>query len=153
MTVDYALTIWQPWASLVIEGIKPYEFRERALPVSMRGRRIVIHAAKRAIKPRELRDVLERLYAGKTDGMIRDRAIDLLEKVWRKEIDLPMSAGLGSAVFAGSTNCRVLFPGDPEVDAGKWGWQMMLIRKWAEPVPCSGLQAFWRWRQPLEAHQ
>jgi hypothetical protein len=24
-----ALTIWQPWASLIMIGAKPYEFRER----------------------------------------------------------------------------------------------------------------------------
>lgn len=36
-----ALTIWQPWASLIISGAKPYEFRGWRIPESLIGQRIV----------------------------------------------------------------------------------------------------------------
>ena len=44
-----ALTIWQPWASLIIAGAKPFEFRGWRPPASLIGQRIVIHAAARKI--------------------------------------------------------------------------------------------------------
>ena len=45
-----ALTIWQPWASLIAEGVKTIETRSWPAPESVIGDRIAIHAAKR--KPR-----------------------------------------------------------------------------------------------------
>ena len=44
-----ALTLWQPWASLVIAGAKPYEFRSWSPPRWLIGQRIVIHAAARRL--------------------------------------------------------------------------------------------------------
>lgn len=48
-----ALTIWQPWASLVMIGAKPYEFRRwdyRERQSGLQGQRIVIHAGARPVK-------------------------------------------------------------------------------------------------------
>jgi hypothetical protein len=42
-----ALTIWQPWATLVIADCKPYEFRTWPAPRHLWGKRIAIHAAAR----------------------------------------------------------------------------------------------------------
>jgi hypothetical protein len=59
-----ALTIWQPWATLIMIGTKPFEFRRwdyRERERSLEGQRIVIHAGAR---PSALRaavaDVLRR---------------------------------------------------------------------------------------------
>lgn len=42
-----ALTLWQPWASLIDRGVKTIETRSWAAPRSLIGKRIAIHAAKR----------------------------------------------------------------------------------------------------------
>lgn len=42
-----ALTLWQPWASLIAIGVKTIETRSWAAPKSLIGQRIAIHAAKR----------------------------------------------------------------------------------------------------------
>lgn len=42
-----ALTIWQPWASLIVADAKPWEFRGWAAPKAYRGKRIAIHAGAR----------------------------------------------------------------------------------------------------------
>lgn len=42
-----ALTLWQPWASLIAIGVKTIETRSWAAPKSLIGQRISIHAAKR----------------------------------------------------------------------------------------------------------
>ena len=42
-----AITLWQPWATLVATGLKEYETRSWAPPEDLIGRRLAIHAAKR----------------------------------------------------------------------------------------------------------
>lgn len=42
-----AISLWQPWASLVAVGAKPYETRSWAPPEALIGQPIAIHAAKR----------------------------------------------------------------------------------------------------------
>ena len=52
-----ALTLWQPWASLV-EGCKPFEFRSWRAPRHIIGERIVIHAGARKPDMREVEQLL-----------------------------------------------------------------------------------------------
>lgn len=42
-----AISLWQPWASLIACGVKPYETRHWAPPRELIGQRIAIHAAKK----------------------------------------------------------------------------------------------------------
>lgn len=151
--VTYALTIWQPWASLIVEGIKPYEFRGWPTPDHVIGKRIVIHAAKRPMRTAEIAAALQLLERGHDDGMDAARAFDLLEAVWRRERELPVAAALGSAILSPAVECTVLFKDVPDVDPNKWGWPLSEIRRWPEPVPISGKQGFWHWPHELEDGQ
>ena len=45
-----AISLWQPWASLIACGAKPYETRSWAPPSTLIGTTIAIHAAKRVDK-------------------------------------------------------------------------------------------------------
>ena len=45
-----AISLWQPWASLIAAGVKPYETRSWAPPRELIGQPIAIHAAKRIDK-------------------------------------------------------------------------------------------------------
>jgi activating signal cointegrator 1 len=45
-----AISLWQPWASLIACGAKPYETRSFAPPASLIGQSIAIHAAKKIDK-------------------------------------------------------------------------------------------------------
>lgn len=45
-----AISRWQPWASLIACGAKPYETRSWAPPLSMIGQPVAIHAAKKIDK-------------------------------------------------------------------------------------------------------
>lgn len=133
-----ALTIWQPWASLIVGGWKPYEFRGWAAPASIVGQRIGVHAAKRPIKAGELRDIMN--YAcgpvGRSDGL--DVAcMDLLERVWRREAELPMSAVLGTALLGAPKVAQ------ENVVGLRYAWPMLAVEKWEEPVPMKGAQGFW----------
>jgi hypothetical protein len=158
MTVP-TLTVWQPWASLMIEEIKPYEFRDwtfldpRPGIRPTVGQRIVIHAAKRPMRPAEIRAALDRLYDGHADGMRAGAAIDLLEAVWRRERTLPHAAALGSVELGQPVRCTALFPDDDGVAPNKWAWPLQAVRRWLHPHPISGAQGFWPWPHPLEAGQ
>lgn len=45
-----AISLWQPWASLIAAGAKPYETRHWAPPRELIGATIAIHAAKKVDK-------------------------------------------------------------------------------------------------------
>lgn len=66
-----AITVWQPWASLIAIGAKPYEFRPRPfcdyIGAPGIGERIAIHAAARPMKIDEVGGLLERLRSAEGD--------------------------------------------------------------------------------------
>ncbi|WP_428673621.1 hypothetical protein [Reyranella sp.] len=149
--VTYALTVWQPWASLIVEGIKPFEFRGWCTPDRVIGKRLVIHAARRPVRASEIRQAMESLHRGHDDGMKIGPALDLLEAVWRRDRELPLGAGLGTAMLGPAIECSVLFRDDADVDPDKWGWPLDDVRHWPAPVPMAGAQGFWKWPHPLGA--
>ncbi len=156
-----ALTIWQPWASLIVAGAKPYEFRGWRFPPSMLGQRIVIHAAARKIDHREVSYMFEVLskrelpayarYAAET-CLIAEKALPVLSRA----VDgggLPMSMGVGSAVLGEPRNgidiaeeFGVSRANDSNRDEhANWGWPMLEIEQWDTPIPARGAQGFWTW--------
>src|SRR5690349_10707214 len=147
-----ALTIWQPWASLVMIGAKPYEFRRwdyRERERSLEGQRIVIHAGARPVKPSEIHDLIERCseYQGAGTGMRAAIALPLLKRIadahkCRGVIEL--SAGLGTAILGTPRRCTDLFRGkvadSDRIDQHMWAWPLTEIEPFAEPVQAKGAQ-------------
>lgn len=54
-----AITLWQPWASLIATGDKRHETRAFPLPDRYVGEWVAIHAAARSCRPRELSPALD----------------------------------------------------------------------------------------------
>ena len=54
-----ALTIWQPWASLIAAGAKPYEWRGWPAPRRLIGQRIAVHAGARKVVVGEISETLK----------------------------------------------------------------------------------------------
>jgi hypothetical protein len=148
-----AFTIWQPWASLIMIGAKPFEFRHwdyREREPALEGQRIVIHAGTRPVKPREVDELLARL--GTPDdmtGLVIDTARDLLLKVRaaHKYRLLPLAAGLGTAVLGRPRNAGTIFTGISDSDRGEfnWAWPLTDIQYFSAPIEQRGLQGFWHW--------
>lgn len=157
-----ALTVWQPWASLIIAGAKPYEFRGWRFPASMLGQRIVIHAATRRMDRAEAKYLMTILRmretypqeAGET-CLIPDKALPVLSRA----LDgggLPHACGLGTVVLGEprlGTEIAVEFgvprANDSARDAeANWGWPMLEVEAWDEPVAMRGAQGFWPWPTP-----
>jgi hypothetical protein len=154
-----ALTIWQPWASLIMIGAKPFEFRGRSyIEYSghpQPGDRIVIHAGARKIVPAEIDDLLKRLETPyDTTGLIASEARPLLERVRAayKCQGLPLAVGLGTAIIGKPRNAGAIFQRRVEdSDRGEfnWAWPLSNIEHFEPPVPMRGAQGFWNW--PLRA--
>lgn len=151
-----ALTVWQPWASLIMIGAKPYEFRGKSYleyrPHPQPGDRIVIQAGARPIKRPEVDDLLERLGTeGDATGLIVEPAGRLLERVRAafKCRALPLGAGLGTAVIGKPRNAGTIFTGITPEDSDRgefnWAWPLSDIKPFAAPIPVRGQQGFFQW--------
>lgn len=150
-----ALTIWQPWASLIMVGAKPHEFRGHPAPRFVRNTRIVIHAGVRKVRPSEVEDLLRRLDAeaagtaqeGDRTSLVIDKARDLLLKVRaaHKYQLLPTGMALGTALLGDPILSCDLFGlkvADSERGNFNWAWPLSDIRHYEPPVPMRGAQGF-----------
>ena len=160
-----AITIWQPWASLIADGRKLYETRAYAPPGALIGERIAIHA-----------------------GRHRSGANAILARNWGMD-DLPLGAVVCTARLVaahhlvsehvragrtprplvrphGSEGSRLLATGwdslhaeaDPDCvggwltrddmddyAAGRWAWRLLDVQVLDPPVPARGRQGWWEW--------
>lgn len=148
-----ALTIWQPWASLVMIGAKPFEFRRwdyRTRQPSLERQRIVIHAGARPVRPVEVEDIIARL-DDRVSSLIAKKARPLLERLrsaYKCQGVLELSAGLGTVVLGKPRHVSSLFnsPADSDrIDHHMWAWPMLDVEPFSAPAPMRGMQGFWQW--------
>lgn len=139
-----ALSLWQPWASFIAIGVKPFETRGWSPPVGLIGQRIAIHAAK--------------------------KAVDADNREWAQRVgvsgDLPLGAVVCTAVLRGAyqcgrenaAGCRIARTviGSPDhttlnIDdfgdyaEGHWAWHLTDIERFEPPIPARGAQGLWDW--------
>ncbi|NIJ07193.1 hypothetical protein FHS31_000789 [Sphingomonas vulcanisoli] len=151
-----ALTLWQPWASLVVAGAKPFEFRSWRPPAALIGQRIVIHAGARKPSKVEVEQLLKLLraggrYAAATALLPIEHAIAVLQLG-----EWPLACGLGTAIVGEprsgaeiGADLGALKVNDSDRDYHcNWGWPMLEIERWAEPVPMRGAMGLWAWPEP-----
>ena len=148
----YALTVWQGWASLIIEGWKPYEFRRwdyRTRRPDLVGKRIAIHAGARPVKRDEVAELLDRLE--RKHSRVSDAAVPFLEKLHLCPATVPLAAVLGTAVLGKPLECRTLFgpgvltyPDSDRAEHQAWAWPLTDIERFDIPAPARGAQGFWR---------
>jgi len=141
-----ALTIWQPWASLIAAGAKPYEFRKwdyRKRAPALVDQRIVIHAGARPVRRGEILDIYERLRIGETE-LDEARTAQLLEKS-NDGRSLLLAHGLGTAILRKPRKATELFGDSDRVDHEMWAWPLTDWQPFEPPVPMRGFQGFWTW--------
>ena len=171
-----ALTIWQPWATLIVAGAKPYEFRGWCPPKFYIGKRIAIHAGARPMRMAEIRALLIQLGPREIckSGLIADAAAPILHRA-RAELQrrranltaaerdlyeeiglqfpasLPLASIIGTATLGEPTknpivSGRHLVADSDRVDHLNWAWPMLDPAPVEPTVPARGAQGFWRWR-------
>jgi hypothetical protein len=155
-----AVTVWQPWASLIIALAKPDEFRggDYRDPRKYRGgpkpgERIVIHAGARKINRAEVQDLLLRIRAGES-SLVVDLALPIVERALTTPGVFPLAAGLGTAIIGVPQRVTDLFAGiidSDRLDHSKWAWPLGDIRPFVPIVPMRGAQGFWEWPEKVAA--
>jgi len=139
-----AITLHQPWASLVLIGAKQYE--TRSWPTTYRGQ-LAIHAGKEEFKgfrawelSAEIRTSLE------ANGIRSDKFGSGFDK-------LPLGKVLGIG-FLGDcllmTEQLIAEQSEQELALGHWepgrfAWRFDAVVMFDEPIPARGMQGIWNW--------
>ncbi len=145
-----AISLWQPYASLAVLGIKPYETRSKKPPESVIGTRIAIHAA---AKPIHL--AIKGLSPTTTETMVRRLVMRGIVVPFAPSVGLPLGAVVGTAVLAEAVQIDYagwFTVGDgvqlryPDVFGdyrpGRWVWRLENPIAFTQSVPWKGRQ-YW----------
>lgn len=126
-----ALTVIQPWASLIVHGRKGIENRVWKPFRSLVGKRIAIHAGLS----------WDERFPG---DLARDLG-ELAEKLGIvKPSDLPRGAIVGTAIVVGYVQDVKMISVDQERwFSGPIGWILSDRKALPEPIPCRGSQGLW----------
>ena len=123
-----ALSLNQPWASLLINGEKSIEIRKWIPPTNLIGKRIIIHATQK---------------------------VAVVNDVYSIALKYPQPTGclLGSAVLTGFREYDQKYKWI--IDSGKhmnpigwwseniYGWRFAEMKIFEQPIKCKGKQRFW----------
>lgn len=137
MQIMPALTLWQPWASLVAFGVKPYETRPKRPPTHLLGCRIAIHAAVRKPEFGEITPEIQQAMAAATGNPL-----------WFEL--MPFGAVIATATLQDIFPAASVRP-DPYGDyrPGRWAWQLTDVHRLRPPVAATGQQMYgWPWSVP-----
>jgi hypothetical protein len=149
-----AITIWQPWGSLILLGAKPYEFRGWAPPRSMRNHRIAIHAGARPVRLSEVRALCLSLTSNSVQraSLRAEIALPYLERLRLNPTLAPRgvvlcTATLGECVRADRLREFASAVNDSDRDEHfNFAWPLTDIRALHPPVAARGAQGFWSFR-------
>jgi hypothetical protein len=140
----YAISIRQPYASMIVNGFRFVDIRPYPLPEGRAGMRIAIHAPGNPIPQMTLAKIVHDplpVCLGINPARIRVMH-RFLARAWkeytasRERIDpmFPRSAIVGTAVVQQSYQTR---------PSGMWVWPLTEVRRLGEPVPMSGSVRMW----------
>ena len=140
-----ALSLHQPWASLIAAGAKRVETRDWMPPKSLLGKPLAIHATRQAV-----------VFPSHPEYAEFNRAVArCLGPKW--PVTVPQGAVV-AVVTLGEAR-RVVHAHDiPEGDEaifgeyalGRWMWLLEDVTPVDPPIPARGRQRVWNWKPPGE---
>ncbi len=141
-----AITLHQPWASLIACGLKTIETRDWRPPRAVIGERIAIHAAKRLPDSWEWNDDI-RLAVEHWDDIPLGVVIATALLVDARQVGFQTYTG---KVLASSPSYTGWVEPGPYGDfsEGRWLWFLDDIRPLDPPIPARGRQRLWEWDVP-----
>jgi hypothetical protein len=151
-----ALTLWQPWATLVAVGAKWVETRDWPAPTDCRGP-LAIHAAARKPEPSTEAIHGALLAAGYHSTHPAKLGAPGLAPLPRGSV--VAIARLDACVPTDAITSGLYWPegfGELEREfgnytAGRWAWIFGSIVAPPEPIPAKGFQKLWSWEPPADA--
>lgn len=132
-----AITIYQPWASLIAYSFKEFETRHWLPPTKYIGQLIAIHA-------------------GKQWGDREQRWHKAYMQMFPEIGDLPVPLGcvvamcrlvevVPSELLVGTVNPREKAMGNFE--PGRYGWRLEVVKRAEPPIKTAGKQGIWLWQR------
>ena len=157
-----AITLHQPYASLIVEGHKKFETRSWAPPISLLGQRIAIHAAKK--NDQNVKDDIAYEFAKYPIGTIRIQHES-------ENLMIPFGAVVGTAILKNAALVQDINSADDSIrvtwtvnsgaqrdgkiplseqkhgdfSVGRWIWDFAWPTVYAVPITARGRQGFWDW--------
>jgi activating signal cointegrator 1 len=128
MSAILAISLWQPWASFIAIGVKPYETRHWVPNRRVIGQRIAIHAAKKPI-PRE--------------------EIFWWKSVSAQDASPPLGAFVCTAILREVLPANAVEADDfGDYGEGRFAWHLTDVELIDPAIPAKGQQGFWMWERP-----
>lgn len=136
-----ALTLWQPWAWLIVEGVK--EFETRGWATKYRGP-LAIHAAARKPNRSELNLGIitaldERGHSGDLKSLPLGCVVCVVDMVDCWPVDV---AAHRMTAERWVQECKY-----GNYTPGRYAWKLANVRKFPA-IPAKGAQGLWRWTVP-----
>lgn len=144
-----AISLWQPWASLVALGLKQYETRHWM--TDYQGP-LAIHAAKRWTKGQE--DVLvdlARRFERIREAFVFDGTLRPLPLGHIVCVGYLTDVKLTQWVYPYTTwdmPERQMEIAVGDWTPGRYAWKLEDVQRFEEPIPARGAQGFWNWQVP-----
>lgn len=132
-----AISLHQPWASLVAVGAKKIETRSWKPSLVLEGERIAIHAA-------------QKLYSDPGSDF-NNLVAKYLGDDWEETV--PRGEVVATATLMGRFRItRMDLPEGDELSlgdyaSGRWGWRLADVAPLDPPKPARGYQGIWTWRE------
>jgi hypothetical protein len=125
-----AITLYEPWATLVAIGVKPHE--TRSWPTSYRGP-LAIHAGK------------SRDYLGLAESAGPIRAA-LRAAGYKDAGFFALGCVVCTCVLDTCTPVELVTPNAfGDYTAGRFAWSLTKVQRLSVPVPARGFQQLWEW--------
>jgi hypothetical protein len=139
-----AITIWQPWASLIALGLKINETRGWA--TKYRGE-IAIHAAKKIVPVEQFLDGLEGL-----NFLQKSVIIDKINQEYGSYNTIPTGAIVATGILSDVQPTEMLREKITPLEMAygdysdnRFGWTLKDVKKLSMPIVIKGQQGLWNW--------
>ena len=154
-----ALTVREPWASLIANGVKQIETRHWYPPRHIVGQRIAIHASK-GLSEGEIGWFLETpaAYDALTEVMwCGGGSVATAFPATRGRV-LATATLTDVLIFTHINVSKIIAEFGASIDelqfgdfsAGRYGWMLTDVQPLPEPIPARGQQGLWEWQEPDE---
>jgi hypothetical protein len=137
----HALSIWNPWATLIVYRHKAIETRGYPAPRFLVGQRIAI-ASTKSIRPPQRLALTEAVFAEHYQA-IRFPALEALSNGFvLGTARLAAIEPITDELIAGLSTKERAFGW---YELGRWAWHLDKVRRFKTPYPARGGQGFWIW--------
>ena len=136
-----ALTVWQPWATLIAERHKKIETRSWA--TTIRGA-VAIHSAKKPIK--EVKKLMNQESIKTISNLLYPFLLERLPVGYILAVGNIVDCKLITEEFIETLSAEELLLGDYTL--GRYGWIFEDVKSYQSPIRARGGQGFWNWVEP-----